>query len=199
MRSYLVLSIFIILSSPAFGQGCFEKCRDHLNTLPGPNEDFEARIARSEKVLQNLVGCQAPNFDVVTVTGERLSLKSLKGKVVVVNFWFQACVPCVEEMPALNKLVSEYKNKDVVFIAFSRDNQNQIQNFLKGKEFNYKIVSREHDMTETFCVIAGWPMNMVIDKKGKVQFIKAGGTVDESASSYAYGLMKPIIEKCLND
>ena len=44
-------------------------------------------------------------FKVKTIGGKRLTLAELQGKVVVINFWFIGCAPCISEMPALNKLV----------------------------------------------------------------------------------------------
>ncbi len=52
---------------------------------------------------------------------------------MVLNFWFIGCAPCRVEMPGLNQLVSEFKGKDVVFIAFATDAAEDLQTFLKEK------------------------------------------------------------------
>lgn len=68
---------------------------------------------RNEAILQGLVGCKVPNFNVRTINGESVTLSELKGKVVVINFWFEACAPCIAEIPALNRLKEDYRTKDV--------------------------------------------------------------------------------------
>lgn len=127
-----------------------------------------------------------------------LKLNELKGKIVVINFWFTTCAPCVAEMPALNKLKEDYKTKDVVFIAFGRDDTQTIKDFLKSTDFNYHLVSSDFDLTKDYCLIGGWPTNMVLDKNGIVRQIFTGGRTDEKAKTEAYDLMQPTIERYLD-
>jgi peroxiredoxin len=55
-----------------------------------------------------LLGVTAPNFEATTLDNKRIELSKLKGQVVVINFWFTRCQPCIEEMPGFNKLVESY-------------------------------------------------------------------------------------------
>jgi peroxiredoxin len=192
-----VFLVSLFVSHQAFSQGCFGKCLEHLSQPLNGQKDVEARIEQSGKILQGLVGCEAPDFNVTTINGELLTLNQLKGKVVVINFWFESCAPCLAELPALNKLVEEFQQQDVVFIAFGKDPEIRISKFLAEKKFNYKVVSGKYDLANDFCVIAGWPMNMIIDKKGIVRYIKAGGYTDERAKTAAYEMMKPMIDEAL--
>jgi len=64
---------------------------------------------------QDQVGSDAPDFSAVDMNGNSYSLGILKGKVVVINFWFVECKPCVIEMPELNEIVEKYKSEEVVF------------------------------------------------------------------------------------
>ena len=50
------------------------------------------------------IGAIAPNFSLTTVNGEQISLHDLRGKTVLVNYWVTWCVPCIEEMPILEKI-----------------------------------------------------------------------------------------------
>lgn len=197
MKVFLIAILTIFLSQQALAQGCFGKCLDHLSQPLQGNEDLKSRFEKSDQILKALVGCKAPDFDVTTIAGEHLKLSDLKGKIVVINFWFEACAPCIAELPALNKLVEEYDKKDVVFIAFGRDSESEIKNFTTSKTFNYKMVSGKFDISMEYCVISGWPMNLVLDKKGIVRYLKAGGTKDQGAATFAYDAMKPVIEKFL--
>ena len=65
------------------------------------------------------VGLDAPDFSAADMNGKTYSLSSLKGKIVVINFWFVECKPCLIEMPDLNEIVEKYKSEEVVFLAFA--------------------------------------------------------------------------------
>jgi peroxiredoxin len=198
MKLFLIGIVTLLASQQALGQGCFGKCLEHLSQPLQGQENLKARFEKSDQILNALVGCKAPDFDVITLAGENLKLSDLKGKIVVINFWFEGCAPCITELPALNKLADAYDEKDVVFIAFGRDSESEINTFLSSKKFNYKMVSGKYDISMEYCVISGWPMNLVLDKKGIVRYIKAGGTTDETAKTYAFDKMKPVIDKYLS-
>ncbi|MFN8312164.1 MAG: TlpA disulfide reductase family protein [Cyclobacteriaceae bacterium] len=193
MKQLLTTLTFLLITVGLRGQdNCFEKCFDNYkkSTLPFP--------ANSDSVLKGLIGCKAPNFTVKTIQGETFRLSELKGKVVVINFWFITCAPCVAEMPALNKLKEDYKAKDVVFIAFGRDDTQSINDFLRSRDFNYNLVSSDYDLTKDYCLFGGWPTNMVLDKNGILRQIFTGGRTDEKAKTEAYNKIRPTIEKYLS-
>src|SRR5215831_14583902 len=82
----------------------------------------------------------APVFDIVDLDGTRFDSKSLRGKVIVMDFWFTGCPPCVEEIPKLNELADQFKEKNVVFIAPTWDDESTLQAFLKEHPFNFHII-----------------------------------------------------------
>ena len=67
-----------------------------------------------------------PFLSLQTMTGEKIETKDIKDKVIVINLWFIACRPCIAELPALNKLVKEYKDKNVVFLGLSTDTKEML-------------------------------------------------------------------------
>ena len=89
---------------------------------------------------QDQVGSDAPDFSALDMNGKTYSLSSLKGKVVVINFWFVECKPCVIEMPELNEIVEKYKSAEVVFLAFAMNEKPKIESFLKKHTFDYIIL-----------------------------------------------------------
>ena len=128
---------------------------------------MEAQMA-ARNAPSNLKGNPAPDFSVEDISGKKYSLAELKDKVIVLNFWFIQCQPCVMEMPELNKLVEEYKGKDVVFLAISgMDSKEAIEEFLTEKEFNYNIVASGGQVAQKYGV-RGFPTSIIIDKKGVV-------------------------------
>lgn len=134
------------------------------------------------------VGTIAPSFSVVDLKGNKYDSDQLKGSVVVLNFWFIACPPCIREIPDLNDLVQKYKDDDVVFIALARDSKSKLTKFLAKNNFDYNIVARSKWMSRKFNT-HGWPTNIIIDSNGEIVFYKAaydkerGAQMDEIISS----------------
>ncbi|MBD0372960.1 MAG: TlpA family protein disulfide reductase [Pyrinomonadaceae bacterium] len=131
----------------------------------------------------------APAFNVTSLDGKQFDSASLRGKVVVIDFWFTGCPPCLEELPKLNSLVEEFKNKDVVFIAPTWDKEPILRTFLKEHPFNYHIIPGAIPLILAACrdgegnVVV--PTHMVIDQDGKVEIKAVGGfTTDEGKKSF---------------
>ncbi|HET8563947.1 MAG TPA: redoxin domain-containing protein, partial [Candidatus Binatia bacterium] len=68
------------------------------------------------KVIPNLEpmkdNAPTPDFTLLTPNGKKIALKDFRGKLVFLNFWASWCVPCREEMPAMERLYQEFKDKD---------------------------------------------------------------------------------------
>jgi len=192
---FLVVLIFYPLTS-SLGQGCFSDGYVRLAQLENSGVEFPKR---NKMIQESLLGCKAPDFNVKTITGEPISLTELKGKVVVINFWFTSCAPCISEMPALNRLVAEFKGSDVVFISFARDDVTELTSFLKKRQFDFKIVPSADTTAKSYCSdLFGWPTSMVVDKVGVVRKISSGGYLDERAETYVYNELSPVIKKYLD-
>jgi peroxiredoxin len=114
----------------------------------------------------------APAFNLTSLDGQKFELAALRGKVVVMNFWFTGCEPCVAEMPKLNGLVDKFKEKDVVFIAPSWDNASILSAFLKEHRFKYQVVPNAGGLIiRTYSDGTGnvvFPTHLVIDREGRI-------------------------------
>ena len=132
-----------------------------LFSLGTPNEAFEK-------------GKPVPREQFVTLNGKSLSFEQLKGKVIVVNFWFTTCAPCLKEIPELNELVEKYKDNDqVIFLAFSTDKKETLERFLKAKNFNYLHIPDNSEMLSKY-EIGYFPSNLVIAPNGNTFFFISG-------------------------
>lgn len=120
-----------------------------------------------------LIGKDAFIFTATDINGNEYSLNSLKGKIIVMNFWFAECKPCVMEMPELNELVKNYKNKDVVFLGFAKNDKSKIDSFLKKKDFSYNIIPNSKKIAAAYKVV-GYPTNIIIDKNSKIVYATCG-------------------------
>jgi len=192
---FLILLVFYPLAS-AISQGCFIDGFARLAQLENSGVEFPKR---NKMIQESLLGCEIPDFRATTIAGEPISLTLLNEKIIVINFWYTSCAPCVAEMPALNKLVEVFKDSDVVFIAFARDNESELASFLAKRSFDFKIVASSNDIAESYCAgIFGWPMSIVVDRQGIVRKIVSGGYVDERAETYIYEELYPVIKKYLD-
>lgn len=127
------------------------------------------------------VGDVPPEINLTALDGTKISLASLRGKVVVVDFWASWCAPCKEEMPVLESLHKRFASKGLVIIGVSVDNEREnAEEFIKGVKVTFPIV---HDANKK---VAGsfkppkMPTSFVIDKTGKVRFVHAGFHKDDA-------------------
>lgn len=134
----------------------------------------------------------APTFNVTSLQGEKFDLAALRGKVVVLNFWYIGCAPCRVEMPGLNQLVSDFKSRDVVFIAVALDAAVDLRTFLTEKPFKYHIVADGEKIAQMFDVDT-YPTHIVINKEGVVSIRQIGGNEKRSEE------LRPFIERALNE
>jgi|GEM_PF-6565987 len=118
---------------------------------------------------------KAEDFHVFDLENRVLDLKSLRGQVVVLNFWHTGCIPCRQELPSLNRLVERYQGKLVTFIAFTFNDRELVTRFLKEFTFKYRIVPNAYDVVSSYRV-SGFPVQVVIDKEGFIVFRAIGAS-----------------------
>jgi len=123
-----------------------------------------------------IAGQMAKDFTAYDIDGNKVSLKSLKGKIVVLNFWFTQCRPCIVEMPKLNELVKKYN--DVIFISITFDKKDTVKNFLSNREFNYSHITDNENILSDYNV-STFPTHIIIDQKGEIILRKVGDFIKE--------------------
>ncbi len=116
----------------------------------------------------------APSFTGTDLDGQSITLEELRGKVVVLNFWFLACAPCRAEIPELNSLVERFRSRDVVFLALAPNAADELREFLKAKEFLYRIISDPDAEIAGKYKIYSAPVHMVIDQNGGIDSVIHG-------------------------
>jgi thiol-disulfide isomerase/thioredoxin len=151
----------------------------------------EEQLKKIEQEKQNLPKPRESNFfetgkkfskiKTRDLFGEKINTKDYKGKILVLNFWFTTCGPCIMEMPSLNKLVDKYgQDSSVIFLSVALNDAITIKTFLKTNPFKYIIIDNGSFLTNAMR-ITSYPTNVVIDKKGKIYFHTSGlfpNTVD---------------------
>jgi thiol-disulfide isomerase/thioredoxin len=118
--------------------------------------------------------------------GRSYGLGNFKGQVVLVNFWATWCGPCVEEMPALNRLQAKYADKGFRVVAISQDESMQsVHSFFAKKEIkNLQVFMDENAETFSSFGFSGLPTSVLIDHNGK-EAVRFTGLLNwESPSAY---------------
>jgi uncharacterized protein (TIGR03435 family) len=93
---------------------------------------------------------------------------SLKGKVVVVEFWATWCAPCIESIPHLNELAERFEDKDVVFISLTEEPRTTVEPFLKRKPIKgWVALDTDHQAREAYG-ITGIPHTFIIGRDGRI-------------------------------
>ncbi|KXH83634.1 TlpA family protein disulfide reductase [Chryseobacterium kwangjuense] len=146
--------------------------------------------ARKEMAEKKVEIKPAKDFSVTDIHGRSYNLKDLKGKIVVLNFWFTKCKPCLIEIPELNKLVDKYSQKDVVFLGITFDNKKVLQNFLTKKEFKYHIIPGAKGTISKYQVNS-YPTHVIIDKNSNIVF-SSNGLDPDTVTKIDYNIDKLI-------
>lgn len=140
-----------------------EQVRDRLEKMPRPRESGSFTTGKKISL-----------FNARDINGEKLDLKNLEGKIVVLNFWFVDCRPCRLEIPDLNELVDSFKTNDsVIFAAIALDDRTTLEKFLKSTPFHYRIIDNGRFIAGSYRV-RSYPTHVVIDQQGKVYFHTTG-------------------------
>lgn len=121
----------------------------------------------------------APSINLALLSGGTLALESLRGKVVIVDFWATWCVPCLSEIPMFNQLKKDYQPRGVEVVAISLDEEgsSKVRPFLKAHPMDYTQVIGDQSTAASFNVSADTlPVTLLIDKQGRVRFRHIGIT-----------------------
>jgi peroxiredoxin len=115
-------------------------------------------------------GTSAPMFEAPDVDAKWIRADDMKGKVVVLNFWFIGCVGCMEEIPKLSALEAKYRDDpDVIFLAIAPNTAQDLRAFRDREKFSYRLIGQAQSLVNLNDFI-GYPRNIVIGRDGKVVY-----------------------------
>jgi peroxiredoxin len=142
---------------------------------PPAVEAAPAAAANAEPV----VGSLAPDFSLTTLDGSTLSLSALRGKNIMLNYWVTWCVPCIEEMPILQKLNQEYQGQNLVMLSINgiaQDDLEKVKATVAEFGMTYPVVLDEGDSIFKSYRLGFMPTTVFIDSQGVIRHIKFGGS-----------------------
>lgn len=112
----------------------------------------------------------APNLTLTDLSGKTLNTLSLKGNVVVVNFWAAWCTPCADEVPKFIALKSKYQNQGLEIIGISiDDDESELRAFCRRMSMNYPVVAGSQTIAQAYGGILGLPTTFIIGRDGRIE------------------------------
>jgi peroxiredoxin len=132
---------------------------------PGDSPGFKAAMAKLEA---DDARRQQANFTLTDLEGKSWTLKDLKGKVVLVNFWATWCPPCQKEMPDLNALYHRFKAQGFVILAISDEEIGTVKPFIVERKITYPILLDPGHKVGDLFQVDGIPKSLVYNREGKL-------------------------------
>jgi cytochrome c biogenesis protein CcmG, thiol:disulfide interchange protein DsbE len=116
-------------------------------------------------------GEPAPAFTVTTLEGAPLSLESLRGRVVLVNFWASWCPPCRVEMPGFNRVYLDRKDDGFVIVGIATDvhAEDAIREFIADHDISYAIALGSPEVVRDYGGVTRLPESFLIDREGRMR------------------------------
>lgn len=115
-------------------------------------------------------------------SSEDFNLKDYKGKIVILDFWYRSCPPCIKAIPSLNKIAEDYKDKEVVVLGINpidiqASKKNKLQEFISYHKVSYPTILVDRQAVQPYNIQV-YPTLYIINKNGEIAYSKLG--LDES-------------------
>ncbi|MBC8142002.1 MAG: TlpA family protein disulfide reductase [Armatimonadetes bacterium] len=138
-----------------------------------------------------------PFGDLTAISGEKVSLTSLKGKVIVLDFWATWCGPCRMTIPILSELQEKYGKDGLVVVGISDESEAEVKPFAEQMSMKYTVVAdtKNNDVWQQAYGVDSLPTLAVIDRKGKVRLYEKG--VDPTPGKGTEDRLKELLPQLL--
>jgi cytochrome c biogenesis protein CcmG/thiol:disulfide interchange protein DsbE len=136
--------------------------------------DKEGKPDAAEKVE---IGAPAPTYATLALSGDSVSLASLRGKVVLLNIWATWCHPCRTEIPELRALHAKYKDRGLELVGVSVDadgTDDAIKGFMEEFRMTYPVWRDPDERVSTKFLTIGVPATYLIDRDGILRWRMTG-------------------------
>ena len=159
------------------------------------NNETTSNEAAMQKVAiaPATVGSYRPEFSLPDMDGVTRKLSEWDGKVLVVNFWATWCPPCRKETPAFVELQEKYGAQGLQFIGVAIDERDNVEDFADTYGVNYPMLLGDLEAINTSKQYGNrfgtLPYSVIVDRQGKINFIKRGELLKETAEEKIKALL----------
>jgi thiol-disulfide isomerase/thioredoxin len=177
-----------------------------IESAPGSPAFAKNDLGASASVGDGSVGAKpsnagepAPTLALPLLDAGALDLASLKGKVVLLDFWATWCVPCKAEIKILNKLAAEYKDRglEIVGISYLDEGPDMVKPYVKENPMNYTKALGNPELLGAYKVGDVLPVTIIIDKQGQIRYRHQG--LSSSGLSEFESELRSKIEQMLSE
>lgn len=158
---------------------------------PAPQPEFEGPLPPVDPTIGNL----APSFVLTTLDGQTINLEDLRGRPVVVNYWVTWCIPCRDEMPAIETIQNEYRDQGLVVLSINGTKQDtlpDINQFLGEIDISFPVLLDQNEEVYNTYRVLFMPTSFFIDPRGVIQDIVLGSTDEQGFRSRVEKLVDSI-------
>ena len=138
-------------------------------------------------------GFAAPDFTLPTLDGRLVTLHDLRGKVVLLNFWATWCAPCKAEMPAMQRVYADERERGLEILAVTVETDTSaVANFVHRYDLGFTVLLDSGAQVSRLYRVQGTPTSFFIDRHGVIRSVVVGGPMSE-------GLIRSKLEDLLRE
>lgn len=142
------------------------------------NDLLMAALGQPVEMPTLKTGAATPEFKLLSITGDTLSLQQYRGKVVLLDFWQTWCAPCVEEIPHLKSLVEKYQRRGLVVIGITTrgdaEETKKLYEFVRDHGVNYPTLLDDRGTIASLYNVSGYPHTFILDRGGRLVYDRFG-------------------------
>ncbi len=134
----------------------------------------------------------APDFFLKDLDGNVRSLDHYQGKVVLVHFWATWCVPCKDEVPAINALWERFRERGLVIVAVAEDSKKAVEPFIREQGVRFPVVIDQYGKAFRSYGVRGLPTSYLVNRAGNIEGIAIGQRdwIAAEVTDYIEGLLR---------
>jgi len=146
---------------------------------PPPAPQAELSVSNIEPAIGSL----APEFSLQTLDGQSVQLSELRGKNLLISYWVTWCIPCMEELPVLNRLYQEYQSEDLVILSVNgiqQDELDKVTATISEMGITLPVALDQSEILWDSYWVRFLPTSFFIDETGIIRYIQLGSLTEEN-------------------
>ena len=170
-HQFYVLSIILVVVA---GMGCYLFYAQYTAVAGSPEQELE-RLFGNMGILKMPHTTRPLEIHLKDIFGNTVSLSSFRGKIVFLNFWATWCPTCVVEMPSMEKLHQQFKNKDFAMVAVNmQESETQVRSFFNKLQLSFTALLDSSGEVAAGLAVNALPTTYFLDKEGRIMGVALG-------------------------